>query len=467
MPSVDRSALPSSQFWALILALAALFFMGGSSRGDVQSLVILNPLIIVFCALAAMTLKVHNLQERKWSLIGFGLIFLLIGLYSLPLPREFGTLSIATDKMREISADADVLDTVPVMAIAPNQAMQSFFALFAPLAVFLFAIQLKRDELQYALPVIIVLGAISGFIGVLQLAGSPNGPLYFYRITNNGSAVGLFANRNHAAVFLACLFPMLSVFSSKSIFGKPRSIRTQQAIAGVIAVILVPLILVTGSRSGLLAAFVGLIGSFLLYYRQFAIGRKPQGNQALLPIVAVVLLVCLIFLTIYFSRATAIERIFADPAGTTARSDFWKSSLSLFWEYFPFGFGPGAFAPAFQKEEALALLNSTYLNRLHNDWLEAVLTFGVPGSILLVCCLAYYIWRTVTLWLRMDGNRTGVALGRMGSIIIAILAIASLSDYPLRTPAMMGLLALVVMWFIHAGQSPKDICQKSPLSQSI
>jgi O-antigen ligase len=369
--------------------------------------------------------------------------------------------------MREISAATDAWDTVTVLAIAPNQAVQSFFALFAPLAVFLFAIQLKRNELQYALPAVIVLGAISGLLGVLPLAGSPNGPLYLYRITNNGSAVGLFANRNHAAVFLACLFPMLSVFSFKSVFGKPQSVRTQRAIAMVIAIILVPLILVTGSRSGLLAAFVGLIGSFMLYYPRLAIGRQPQRHKALAPIILIILLVCLILLTIYFSRATAIERIFADPAGTTDRSDFWKSSLSLFWEYFPSGFGPGAFAAAFQKEESLALLNSTYLNRLHNDWLEAVLTFGVPGSILLVCCLICYIWRTATLWLRMDGNRTAVLMGRMGSIVIAILATASLTDYPLRTPAMMGLLALVAIWFIQAEQSPEDMRQRSPLPHSV
>jgi hypothetical protein len=57
--------------------------------------------------------------------------------------------------------------------------------------------------------------------------------------------------------------------------------------------------------------------------------------------------------------------------------------------------------------------------------------------------------------MRMDGARSAVALGRMASIVIAILGIASMSDYPLRTPAMAGFAALVLVWFGHARQVPK------------
>ena len=102
----------------------------------------------------------------------------------------------------------------------------------------------------------------------------------------------------------------------------------------------------------------------------------------------------------------------------------------------------------------MILLSNTYLNRLHNDWLETALTFGVPGILFLVGALAYYIRRFSLLWFRMDGVRAAVAMGRMASVIIAIFAIASMSDYPLRTPAMMGLAALVFVWFIEANRDP-------------
>src|SRR3546814_18783044 len=55
---------------------------------------------------------------------------------------------------------------------------------------------------------------MSGGLGLAQVIGPRDGPLYLYEITNNGSAVGLFANRNHQAALLACLFPMLAVYAS-------------------------------------------------------------------------------------------------------------------------------------------------------------------------------------------------------------------------------------------------------------
>jgi hypothetical protein len=65
----------------------------------------------------------------------------------------------------------------------------------------------------------------------------------------------------------------------------------------------------------------------------------------------------------------------------------------------------------------------------------------------MLCGGCYYFWRTFHLWFWCDGARTSVALGRMASFVIAILAIASPSDYPLRMPAMTGFAALVCLWF--------------------
>jgi hypothetical protein len=101
------------------------------------------------------------------------------------------------------------------------------------------------------------------------------------------------------------------------------------------------------------------------------------------------------------------------------------------------------------------LLRGTYLNRLHNDWLETGVTFGVPGVVLMLSAVLYYVWRSFVLWFRMDGARSAVALGRMASIIFAILGIASLSDYPVRTPAVLGFVALVLIWFLEAGRERK------------
>lgn len=436
------------------MALSALFFMGGSSRTDVQSLAILNPFMIICCGVAITTLKKEIWQERKWLLAWMALIFILVVLYVVPLSEQFQKFSPSGVEFAAIWSAAEIPGATQTLATAPFAAWQSLFFLFAPLAVFLFSIQLNRNDLWYSLPIVILAGSISGVIGVLQLAGGSSGPFYLYRITNYDSAVGIFANRNHAAVFLACLFPMLAMFAARSQVRKWKGSRFQQLTAFAVAVILIPLILVTGSRSGMLVAIVGLIGGVLLYNSHVPSRGEPNAKKASTAILAGSVLLSLVLATIYFSRAKAIERLFAQPAEAIDRREFWTSSLELFRYHFPFGFGPSSFVPSFQTTEPLALLNNSYLNSVHNDWLETVLTFGVPGIVLLVLAIAYYFRRSFLLWVRLDGARNNVAMGRMASVIIAIFAIASMSDYPLRTPALIGLAALVFVWFIEPKRDP-------------
>lgn len=455
LPKPERTALLSTPFWGLLIAFVMLFFTGGSSRGDVQSLAILGPAMIICCGVALLTLRREHWIERKWLTGIVGFVFLLGLLYIVQLPVHLEACSPGLSTTADILAAANISGSPQTLAMAPQATLQSAFFLFAPLAVFLFAMQLGRDDLRLVLPLLIVLGTISGVFGILQLVGSASGPLYFYQITNNGSAVGLFANRNHAAVLLACLFPMLALVGAKS-KGAQHVRNTSPLIAIAIAIILVPLILVTGSRSGMLTATVGLIGGALMNVSHAPSYHGSKTAKFSLPIWGAVILVSLVLVTIYFSRAEAIERIFAENSGAKDRADFWTSSLQLFWHYFPFGFGAGGFVPAFQNTEPLALLDGHYLNRLHNDWLETGLSFGVSGILLMLTGVGYYLRRSFVLWVRMDGQRSAVALGRMASIIIAILGIASLSDYPLRTPAMAGFAALVLVWFAHARLQPPD-----------
>jgi O-antigen ligase len=457
LPSLYRPALPSHQFWALLAVFAALFLMGGSSRSDVQSLALLNPIMVLCCGVAGLTLKHDDWRDKKWFFGGFALIFLLVVFYLAPLPAQFEKLSRGADDVAAIRAAADISNATQTLAIAPTAVWETIFFLFAPLAVFLFAIQLNRNDLRHTLPIIIVAGAISGIVGVLQVAGNANGPFYLYRITNSDSAVGIFANRNHAAVFLACLFPVLALFAAKAHAENRGGRSVQQLLAMAVAIILIPLILVTGSRSGMLVAIVGLIGGMLIYNSHVPASSTAEKSKASALILAVSILLGLVSATIYSSRAKAIERIFAEPTGAIDRTEFWTSSLRLFWDCFPFGFGPGSFVPVFQYEEPPALLIGTYLNRLHNDWLETVITFGFPGIVLLILGIAYYVRRSFLLWARLDGARNNVAMGRMASVIIAIFAIASMSDYPLRTPAMMGLAALAFVWFIEPNRDPDSI----------
>ncbi|MFD1766081.1 O-antigen ligase family protein [Sphingorhabdus buctiana] len=341
------------------------------------------------------------------------------------------------------------------LTLTPMNGWHAIASLFAPFAVLLLGVQLSRDDLFRLLPVLIGLGALSGLFGLLQAISGGNPVLYFYRITNNGSAVGLFANRNHAAALLACLFPMLAAFTAIT-FGSVDRQRSRQILAAAIGIVLIPLILVTGSRSGLLLAVIGLMGAAMLY-RQPLTGRPVrrsamQWKFTAAPLLAGVTIVCLGLLSLYFSRAEAVERLFLHSAGDDGRAQFWLIAVDLFWKYFPVGSGSGSFVEAFQIAEPNRQLDSTYLNRAHNDWLETAVTFGVPGILLLVVALVAYVKKGYFAWFCADPLRRATVMARMASLAIIILAIASAFDYPLRTPTMMCIFVLLTLWLAESGR---------------
>lgn len=429
---------------------------------DVQSLVILRPVSVIVCALALITLRSEHLAERKWLLGSFAGLFVLALLHVIPLPPALWQSFAGRQDLVAVEKLAGLSDIWRPLTLAPANGWHALFSLFVPLAVLLLGFQLNRDDLFRLLPLLIALAGISGLLGLLQAIGDPQSALYFYRITNNGSAVGLFANRNHAATLLACLFPMLAVFASTA-KGTTDEVRFRQLLAAAIAIVLVPLILVTGSRSGLISAVVGIVAAAVLYRRPTDVRTVRKGSPDRMraaPVLGGLAIISVGFLTFFFSRAEAIERLFAEASGEDSRTDFWVVSLDLFWKYFPWGSGSGSFVEAFQILEPNYLLDATYLNRAHNDWVEIAVTFGLPGVIGLMLVSAVFLWRSFKLWRNTDASRRYVAFGRLASVCMAIIAVASVSDYPLRTPTMMGVFAILTLWFTEGGR------ERSPSSSS-
>ncbi len=430
---------------------------GGASRIDIQSLPILRPFSVLICAIALMSLRTHHLSGRSSLFAAFAIALVMALAHIIPLPSSIWQALPGRSELIAVDSLAGLRDEWRPLTIAPANGWHAFTSLFAPLAVLLLGVQLSREDLRRLLPLVIALGAVSGLVGLLQVISDPQGPLYFYQITNNGSAVGLFSNRNHAATFLACLFPLLAVYASMAT-GNEDQIRARQLLSASVAIVLVPLILVTGSRSGLISGLLGLVAAGLIYRRP-AEGRKVRRGDGrksigLVPILGGIAALSLGFLTFFFSRAVAIERLF-DETANVSRIDYWALSVDMFWKYFPWGSGSGSFVEAFLIVEPANQLTANYVNRAHNDWIETAVTFGVPGLLLLASSVVLFALQSYKIWAVADGSSRPIVLARAASAAILIIAIASFSDYPLRTPTMMSLFALFLLW-LSSARSQQD-----------
>jgi O-antigen ligase len=457
----DAQAVP---FWALVAFLVLVFLTGGGSRPDILSLIVLRPAAIIFCGIGLWSLKWEHVHAYRF-LFGMAVaIFALVGSHLIPLPPSIWGALPGRGIITEIDKVAQLGPVWRPLSMVPSSTWNAFYSLFVPLAVLLLGAQLNLGERIKLLPWLLALGLFSGLWGILQVVGAPDGPFYLYSVTNYGSAVGLFSNRNHQAMLLACLFPMLAVYASTSIRSEEQaSLRRWMAIGA--GTVLVPLLLVTGSRAGLILGVLGLLSVVVLYQKPASLTPTKRKNRKidLRYAVAGFGVLCLGALTIIMSRAEAFQRLFATGQGEDERFKAWVPMVQMAWKYCPFGSGIGSFVEVYQIDEPYELLGPEYYNHAHNDWIEVSLTAGLPGLFLL--CLVVYAWLRSS-WQSMrvsTGGGKGIAYTRLGAIIILILAMGSLGDYPLRAPSLASVFIVAALWLAgDKGHPPKSSGSLSP-----
>lgn len=436
-------------FWALIALLIVVCITGGGSRADTQSLIILRPLAVIFCGLGILLVNRRQVSQYRFLFITASAITILIGAHLVPLPPAIWSALPGRAIVVEIDKAADIGSVWRPISLTPTATWNALYSLSVPLAALLFGVQLTREQRFRLLYVLLGLGAFTGFLGFVQAIGGSSGPLNFHRVTMPGTAVGVFANRNHQAIFLATLFPALAVYASTGV--RSLDVAKRRGWTAVAAgTILIPLILVTGSRGGVLMALVALVLAGLLYRRPTISSPAKRRVRKLSPIVALCsfAVVCLGALTFLTSRAEALRRLVAPDQMEDLRFQIWGPIINMAWQYFPVGSGIGSFVEVFQIGEPDSLLSPTYMNHAHNDWLEAVLTGGAPGILLLLLCVVAFLRVALASIRAPAGEGRSVPFARLGASVIVLLALGSFVDYPLRTPFLMCIFVMAAVWLV-------------------
>lgn len=441
-------------FWLLTVFLVFVALTGGSSRPDTLSLVVLRPVTVLVCAIAAWTISADHLRRYTFAFGLFtGVAILTIG-HLVPLPPTLWQALPGRTLVVELDRAVGTGAVWRPISLAPADTRNALFSLFVPLAVLLVGAQLGPSMHKRLLLVLLCVAVGSAILGLLQIVGPPAGPLFLYAHTNYGTPTGLFANRNHQAIFLATALPMLAAFTTLRA-NNHHALR--DAFAALAAgLFFVPLLLVVGSRAGFVIAIISLT-SLPWLLRLPILNIRPKGaigrmlRLRTLAIVLTVALVGLIAASVDFSRAVSVTRMFEIAAGDELRFKVWPVIVTAISTYFPIGTGIGVFVPIFQIAEPDAILRSTYLNHAHSEPLEIVLTAGLPGLLLLLAALI--AWMVGVRRAFAGSDRDGLQiLARLGLVVIGLLALGSIGDYPLRTPFMAALLALAGLWASDAGR---------------
>lgn len=312
--------------------------------------------------------------------------------------------------------------------------MNALLSLSVPFAVLVLASQFDGVRQRRALGVVLLLSFTSAAVGLLQATGAD---IVLYSRQATQDVAGLFVNRNHQAALLALIFPMAAVAISAGVgVGLPRKI---EAFAGAsMCLVVVPLVLVTGSRTGLLVAGVSLV---LL----FAFGLLPLKRVAIRPWVrysaAFASVGALVWATIWASRDVAFMRL--EDQTEDLRWPVWQSIIDMLPHYLPWGTGVGSYVEAYQVLEPDNLLRPSFSNHAHNEVLETLFTAGIPGAVLI---LLASVFLAVAVWRGLRASGDTALFKRLGVLVIILLAIASISDYPVRTPILSAVFVLAAIW---------------------
>lgn len=446
--------LDTVRFATMIVLLTACFLFGGASRSDVASLLMLQPLAVL-CALAfVLTPGVIEWSTVRNPLLLLGAFAGIIAAQLIPLPPAVWTQLPGHEAFAQSAMAAGLEQPWRPVSLTPDLTLASLVGLVVPAAVIVGMGSLSADRRQAVLVILLFGVAASVLFGLAQISGGSQSSFYTYRITNEGVAVGLFANRNHEAALLALAWPLLAAWAS--IGHRDRRRRTAgRWIALGAAIFIVPMLLITGSRSGLILGVIGLIAAVMLWWRSGGTGGRLTRFERITLVGAGVVAVAIFAAAIVLSRAASLERFFTTGEEVETRIAVTPTLLTIARDFFPVGSGFGSFDPIFRVYEPSDFLSPQYLNHAHNDVLELIITGGLPAVLIASAFVGWSMLRAVNVW-RSTASSPAVKLARAGSAVLLILAVASVVDYPLRTPLMMAVMAIACSWLAAGGSATTD-----------
>lgn len=449
--------LATSLHYRLLTSFVILvLLLGGSSRAESLPLLVLYPVAALLCGYGFYTLQRKHYERYRFLFWLVGATIALCLIHLCPLPPVIWQSLPGRQIIVEVDQAVGLVDVWRPLTMVPYATRDALFSLLVPLATLLLASQLNRAERERLLPLLIGIGMLSAMLGILQVLGGDSSPFYFYSSENNGSAVGLFANRNHSAVFLACLFPMLAAFASQPSESAQRAhFRFWLAVIGGLT--LVPILVISGSRAAILVALPALMSVPLLYQSPVTDTRrqraKPLARRGVRAAIVATVIVAIALVILVAQRTEILSRFLLLGQGDDLRSRVWGGILRDAWRFLPFGSGIGSFVEVYQVGEPYELLRSSYLNHAHNDLFEVAVTAGLPGLLLVAVALIGWARETYDAW--KGGRETGNVTARMASVILFMLFLASFTDYPLRTPSLACFGALAALW-LAAGTGPRS-----------
>ncbi len=426
----------------LLTIVVSLVFGGATRSGYLGDVIVqLTAIPLLVCALGGLLSSERAREHRATMLLAFSIVLVPL-LQLIPLPPDvWSRLPGREALVATFAAIEQPLPWLP-LSMTPHATWFGAMSLLPPLAIFLGVAQLGSEKRRQLILVMIAVGSLTMILGLAQVAQGPDSPLRpFSRETE---AVGLFANRNHFAALIYCLFLFTIVIAARSAEVGRETLKLGTGlmplvIGLVLAALMIGAQLMARSRGGLALMLLAVVGGGLLVSGMAkAAGRNSTTVRLLIGAVATTVL-----LGAQYPVVRILERLTSDPLAD-GRLSFARNTWTAIQDTLPVGSGIGSFVWVYPGYEKISDLRETYANRAHNDILELVLEAGVIGMALMAAFLVWLVIRSLAVWRTPAAvpSTLDIGLARAATMLIVLLIAHSTVDYPLRTGAMVAVFAL-------------------------
>lgn len=446
--------LDSKTIATFAFLLTAALLGGGGSRFPMQEmLVYLSALPALYLAFSKNNAPLQDARLRyaKWFIIA---IISIVVIQLIPLPPFIWQSLPGREVLAEAATIIGAANEWRPLSIDSAHTISASLYIIVPFTAFLAVMTLHAED-QTSLIWCLFAAAIAHIMISLGQTLSGGESFYMYQTTHKGLPIGIFANRNHIALFL-----LLSIILLPSAFAPRLSSApiVKLMLFWCTAIVFTIAIIATNSRA---VTVLLLLTLTFLAIISLPTQHRRKGMMAI--IMAVMAASALIWAAWQSNNLGSLQGL-SDrfQQEEDYRYEFWPETLTTAAHYFPIGSGIGTFDEAFRSQESLDIVGTHFVNHAHNDYVELVIENGVIG-LALIAAIFTILLPAIRSAVRNHNLQKAPDLPLLASWAIAMIALHSMVDYPLRSLAIAALAGTIAAISMRAlGESHGTLAQNSP-----
>ncbi len=408
--------------------IIALLLGGGGSRFAMQEMLVylaaIPALALTFAQNNALGTTTRYLRPAKYFVLA--VLFITV-LQIVPLPPSIWTALPGQETLTEAAAIVGQADSWRAWSINPEKTLASGLYILVPATAFFAVSRLTTENQIRLIGCMVAVAAVHMLVSLGQsLSGGQS--FYMYQTTHMGLPIGIFANRNHAAMmFLLCLILSPALLAARLNSAAP----FRKMLFGVAALAFAIAILATSSR-----AITVLLGLSIVFIALISIPSQHRRKGVFAVLAGAIATIAVVLAAWWNNNLGSLQNLGERfQQSDDHRYEFWPETIAAAGQYFPFGSGIGTFDEAFRGQESLDIVGTHYVNHAHNDYIELIIENGIIGVFIVLALIAILI-PAIRFIIRGHAAKQLTDLPLLGLLAVTAIAFHSLVDYPLRSLAL-------------------------------